>query len=346
MTFPGPEPQDRFQRRIGLWGAPQSGKTTYLAALRVAIDRGESDWWLYGSDDASTDFLTDMTHQLVRLKQFPSATVSLPPGLQWVFRGDREVRRRIRLGLSRTEQEVTTILLELLDAPGGMFWGSSGRPAQAKLSGRVQFGDGRDEPGGPAVSDEERLLDHLASCDGLIYLFDPTRERSRRDSYDYFQRTVLQLAQRSAERSRDRYLPHHLAVCITKFDHPHVYEPARRLGYTDNTTRDEGFPTVPDGLAAELFSRLCEHDVENSAVLLDKGIRTLFSPARTRYFMTSAVGFYLDPDLRRFQPAHPWNVIEETGPGGEETTRILGAVRPINVLEPLLWLAGTVLPRS
>jgi hypothetical protein len=346
MTFPGPEQQATFQGRIGLWGAPESGKTTFLAALRVAVDRGESDWWLYGSNDASTDFLTDMTHQLVRRKQFPAATVALPPSLQWVFRGEREVRRKTRLGLSRTEREVTAILLDLLDAPGGMFRGSSSRRSKAGLSGKVQFGgDDGDDPGRAAGSDEERLLDHLASCDGLIYLFDPTRERSRRDSYDYFQRTVMQLAQRAASRSRDRYLPHHLAVCITKFDHPHVYGPAYRLGYADNTTTDEGFPTVPDGLAAELFTRLCEYDVENSAVLLDKGIKTLFSPDRTRYFMTSAVGFYLDPKVRRFQPAQPWNVIEETGPGGD-TTRILGAVHPINVLEPLVWLATTVLPRS
>jgi hypothetical protein len=341
MSLPRPEPQAPFQGRIGLWGAPQSGKTTFLAALRVAVDRGESDWWLHGNDNASTDFLTEMTHQLVRRKQFPPATLTLPPNLQWVFRGEREVRRKTRLGLGRTERENTEILIDLLDAPGGMFNGSSGRP-QEGVSGKVQF----DERAGPAtLSEEERLLDHFASCDGLIYLFDPTRERSRRDSYDYFQRTAMQLAQRTAGRSRDRFLPHHLAVCITKFDHPHVYLPAHRLGYADYTATTEGFPTVPDDLAAELFTQLCEYDVENSAVLLDKGIRTLFSPARTRYFMTSAVGFYLDPKVRRFQPNHPWNVVEETGPGGE-STRVLGPIHPINVVEPLVWLATTVLPRS
>ncbi|PRX66977.1 hypothetical protein B0I32_105417 [Nonomuraea fuscirosea] len=347
MTFPGPEPRAPFQGRIGLWGAPQSGKTTFLAALRVAVDQGESDWWLHGSNDASTDFLTDMTHQLITLRQFPAATLNLPPNLQWVFRGEREVRRRTRFGLTRTEREVTAIMLDLLDAPGGMYRGDS-RRSNAAPSGRVQFhdddgadaGDGRKD-----LSEEERLIDHLVSCDGLIYLFDPTRERSRRDSYDYFQRTVMQLAQRAAGRSRDRFLPHHLAVCITKFDHPYVYEPAHRLGYADNTTKDEGFPTVPDALAAELFSVLCASDVQNSAVLLDKGIRTSFSPDRTRYFMTSAVGFYLDPKVRRFQPAQPWNVVEETGPEGD-TTRILGGVHPINVIEPLVWLATATLPRS
>jgi hypothetical protein len=61
--------------------------------------------------------------------------------------------------------------------------------------------------------------------------------------------------------------------------------------------------------------------------------------------MTSAVGFYLDPQLGRFQHSQYWNVVEEEGDEGR-TSRILGDVYPVNVVEPLAWLAETVLPRS
>lgn len=337
MSSPPAQPDPAPHRgRIGLWGAPASGKTTFLAALHVAVDRGESPWLLYGRDDRSTNFLADNTFQLVREKTFPSATVGLSQNLAWTLRGSREVRERGRFGLSRRRDVVTEIDLELLDAPGGYFSGAAGRPSAPTV---VRFDDEDEEQ---EETEEERLLQHLSSCHGLIYLFDPTRERARKDSYDYFQRTVLQIAQRSARRSKDLYLPQHLAVCITKFDHPHVYEPAVRRGLTDRTLTPEQFPVVPDELAGELFTMLCEADRENSAILLDKGIRRYFHPERTRYFMTSAVGFYLDPAVGRFQHAQPWNVIEETGPDGD-VSRILGEVHPINVLEPLAWLAETIL---
>jgi hypothetical protein len=341
MTTQAEPPAVPPQGRIGIWGAPASGKTTYLAALRVAVDRAQSGWWLYGQNTPSTTFLTDSTDQLVRKKVFPEATIDLPQNLEWVFRGNRTITERTRYRFSREREVVSSVLLDLLDAPGGMF-GQDNDDDDG-----LTFGD--DEPtdqGTRQVSgtEKERLLDHLASCDGLIYLFDPTRERTRRDSYNFFQSTVLEIAQRSAARSRDRFLPQNLAVCITKFDHPYVYEPARKLGYTDNTVGAEQFPFVPGDLADEFFTRLCESDRENSATLLSQGIKTYFSPERTRYFVTSAVGFYLDPKLGRFQQERPWNVIEETGPDGD-ISRILGEVYPINVLEPMVWLAQNLLTR-
>lgn len=333
---PAPPPAPRT--RIGLWGPPASGKTTFLAALGLALDRGDFPWLLYGRDEWSNTFLSSHT-DLLRKRTFPPATADLSRELSWVFRGSRKVREG-RLFRRSTREVVAELDLELIDAPGGFF---IGRPQPSEPS-RVRFDDD-DEDDGEEVSAEERLYCHLGACHGLIYLFDPTRERTRKDSYDYFHHTVLQIAQRSAANSRDRFLPQHLAVCITKFDHPHVYGPAFKNGFIDQTLSPRHFPAVPDDLAEELFEFLGESDQESSASLLRKSIRRHFHPDRTRYFMTSAVGFYLDPEIGRFQHSQYWNVVEEEGDEGR-TSRILGDVYPVNVVEPLAWLAETVLPRS
>ncbi|WP_157963971.1 hypothetical protein [Actinocorallia populi] len=333
---PPPPPDPAASRgRIGLWGPPASGKTTFLAALGLALDRGDFPWLLYGRDEWSNTFLSSHT-DLLRQKTFPPATTDLSRELSWVFRGSRTIREG-RLLRRSTREVVSELDLELIDAPGGYFIGRS-QPAEPS---RVRFDDDDDEE----ESQEERLYRHLGACHGLIYLFDPTRERTRKDSYDYFHHTVLQIARRSAARSGDRFLPQHLAVCITKFDHPHVYGPAFKNGFIDQTLNPQHFPAVPDDLAEELFEFLGEADRESSAVLLRNSIRRHFHPDRTRYFMTSAVGFYLDPDLGRFRHSQYWNVVEEEGDEGR-TSRILGDVYPVNVVEPLAWLAETLLPRS
>jgi len=291
---------------------------------------------LYGRDEWSNRFLSSHT-DLLRQKAFPPATTDLSRELAWVFRGSRTVKEG-RLLRRSTREVVAELHLELIDAPGGLF---TGRPEPSEPS-RVRFDDDDEHE---EESAEERLYRHLGACHGLIYLFDPTRERTRRDSYNYFHHTVLQIAQRAATRSTDRFLPQHLAVCITKFDHPHVYGPAFKHGFIDQTLNEHHFPVVPDDLAEELFELLGKADQESSAALLRSSIRRHFHPDRTRYFMTSAVGFYLDPEIGRFQHSQYWNVVEEEGDEGR-TSRILGDVYPLNVVEPLAWLAQTVLPRS
>src|SRR5262249_46536638 len=61
---------------LGLWGAPFSGKTTYLAALHIAATRwnGPGHWIMNGVDDISSDRLVEWTDLLVRQRRFPEAT--------------------------------------------------------------------------------------------------------------------------------------------------------------------------------------------------------------------------------------------------------------------------------
>jgi hypothetical protein len=343
MTTPHPP-----NGRIGLWGAPSSGKTTFLAALRLAVEASDSELRLFGQDDASTDFLASTTDQLKRQRVFPPATEILPPNLSWTLSRMREIRVPIagswnrRLRLTRGHREPHRVYLDLLDAPGGIFSSSGPQEAGPGEPSRLRFADGQDAMSAPRTSDnsedEERLVSHLAVCDGLLFLFDPTREREMRDAYNYFQRTVLQISQRAVQGRYDHYLPHHLAVCITKFDHPHVYEPAFKMGRVSLASGEYGFPRVAENNAVRLFRELYTDQIGQTVNDLLDGIKNHFHPDRTRYFVTSAVGFYLDPDLRRFRPDDYWNVVqEENGPD-----RIRGDIHPINVVEPLIWLAEHV----
>ncbi|MDL4815221.1 hypothetical protein [Actinomadura opuntiae] len=351
-----PPPAPERPRRIGLWGAPTCGKTTFLAALRIAAEEGEHDVRLVGCNRASTEFLADTTRQLKIERRFVPATRELPPNLAWQLHGTHVKKVRPdtgKLRFKRRRPVPYTVMLDLMDAPGGMF---SSRPedraAPAPSSG-LRFSssagsdDGGSGDGGGGGDAEERLVRHLAGCDGLLFLFDPTREREMNDAYAFFQRTVLQISELAGTSGVDHKLPHHLAVCITKFDHPEVYERAVRLGYVTPPASIFGMPRVDETRALEFFQDLYRgthaHDPVNSLL---NGIRSHFGESRTRYFVTSAIGFYRDPLENRFLPEDYLNIAERSDGGdglaGEDRFRIRGDVAPINVLEPVMWLAGNV----
>lgn len=347
-------PDEGGPRRIGLWGAPACGKTTFLAALRIAVEDGDHGVRLTGGDRASIDFLADATRQLRIDHRFLPATKTLPPNLVWQLQGMRWRRGRRRVAgipFPRREQVPYTVLLDLLDAPGGMYSSRREEPSGPGPS-RVAFNSAADGPdeaaqggGGESASDEERLVRHLASCDGLLFLFDPTREREMNDAYDYFQRTVLEISRLAAPSGTDHQLPQHLAVCVTKFDHPEVYERAVKHGFVTPPADIFGMPRVAEREALPFLRELYRgtHMHETVDALLNS-ISTHFHVNRTGYFVTSAVGFYRDPLERRFLPEDYLNVVareDESGKGD----RIRGDVCPINVLEPVLWLLDRVRAR-
>jgi energy-coupling factor transporter ATP-binding protein EcfA2 len=329
----------RLMRRIGLWGAPGSGKTSFLAALNVAVTQSRSDWTLYGVNDESVDFLTESTETLTDKRRFPEATTDLTD-LSWVM--VTEIERQVRTGrLFQKPQKIRVPLefhLDLLDAPGDMF---KSKPSGA--GGAADFDelfDGEDDGPEAAPADEDRLIETLAACDGIVYLFDPIRERDKGDAYQYFQRTLAQLGKRALEGRRlvGAKLPQHLAVCITKFDEPKVFRTADRRGYVTYDPADEHmFPRVHEENAEELFEDLCKVSRTGTAALVHGSIRKSFHRDRVRYFASSSVGFYLGQSVR-FRPADYQNVV----PDGNGGYRIRGDIHPVNVLEPLLWLGQQI----
>ncbi|MFI6387144.1 hypothetical protein [Nonomuraea sp. NPDC050540] len=293
--------------RISLWGAPGSGKTTFLAALPIAMMRNKRDWALVAKDDASGVRLASLTAQLVREREFPKMTNQLEV-LDYVLLGPPRVRRRGWFFRRATVTEPAHVDLSIFDLPGGAF-------------------------GNSPTSD---LIDDLTASHGLLFLFDPIREFQSGDSFDYFYGVLSRLAQRvMASDASSARLPHRLAVCITKFDDPRVLNTAERLNLiaTDPDDSHQG-PRVSSDAAEELFRSLCTVSASGNADMLLRGIRQFFRPEQVRFFATSAIGFYIDQRRQAYDSEDFQNIIPM-----KEGHRIRGSVQPINVLEPILWLA-------
>jgi GTPase SAR1 family protein len=328
------------QTKIGLWGSTGSGKTTFLAALRHAVsqeDRSSGKWVIYPLDDRSERMMTDFSHQLVQTQRFPEPTdLGAVYSLQWDFIGDltgsrfAPKRRMLRRGPAASR-----FVLDLIDVSGEAF---SHAPAD------------RQTPVPPHVV--ERALEHLAQSQGLIYLFDPITERDRRAAADYLDRTLTQLAgkirRETPERMVGPHLPHHVSVCITKFDHPRLFQQARRAGLVNYGP--DGMPRVLDEHAEAFFQALCdgefwdERDEKSfaSASWVRNQLRNYFHPDRIHYFVCSSIGFRRPPGWDpaaskrpgfQFNPQDFANIHESNG-----EVRIRGPINPVNVLEPLIVL--------
>jgi hypothetical protein len=299
-----------------MWGAPSSGKTTFLAALSLALNRRGGDWNLAGANEASEKILIRLTAALTRGHAFPDATEAIEQ-YNWVLNG--QVRpgkvRRFRRDKEQIVKPVR-VSLDLVDASG-------------EITDPEQLG----------FSVRHDLIEHLAHCGGIVYMFDPIREFDKGDAFDHTFGMIVQLARRLAEEPGfDGRLPHYVAVCVTKFDEIKVFETARKLDLLMADPNDPyGFPRVDDRDARELFQKLCEVSGSGNAEMVLNALEQYFRTDRIKYFVTSAVGFYVDPRARMYDPDDPQNLLpDEKAP---RKARIRGPVHPINVVEPLLWLS-------
>lgn len=325
-----PTAEKHGEVKIGLWGAPASGKTTYLAALRHAlhVDRANGRWNIYPGNDVSAEFMVRATHSLVADHRFPEATVidDADP-LRWHFVGDLTGSRFDKRKLRRRAPVPSEFVLGMSD-----------------VSGEAYASETEYMPAAIA----RWALDNLVSAQGLLYFFDPITERENRHSMAYLNRTIIALSHRIREAGQliNGYLPHHVAVCITKFDHPQVFEQAQRRGIV--SPGPDGTPWVHGKDAETLFNMICdnsfwdddERDDASSAWFVRDELRTRFHPDRIHYFATSAIGFYRplrrDPATGQpsaFDPRDYENVWVRDG-----RLVIRGPIAPVNVLEPLLTL--------
>jgi hypothetical protein len=306
--------QKTYEHGIAMWGAPSSGKTTFLAALSIALTRRGTDWKVIGADQASAQKLIELTTPLTRDHAFPPATSGIE-GFRWMLVG--QVRRSIpRFLRSERYMETVTFSLDLADPQGEL-----ASPELAGLGERVE------------------LLDRLERSRGIVFIFDPIRESEVGDTFEHTFGMLTQLAQRmvgSADFSGGR-LPHHVAVCVTKFDEIRVFRTAEKLNLltVDPADRLE-LPRVADEDARELFARLCDVSWSGNADMVLNTLEQHFWPGRIKYFVTSAIGFYVDPRRGVYDPDDIQNLLPDTN--NPKRPWIRGNVYPINVMEPLLWL--------
>jgi hypothetical protein len=299
---------------ITLLGAQATGKTTFLAALQIALLRQDLGWSLRGDNPGSTQALVTLTSDVTDNKVFPRPTGAIE-NYRWSLDGElpRAVKERHWWGFRRKDLHVT-IPLDLVDAPG------------ESADGNQMFGR--------AIS--RQFVDNLARSAGIVLFFDPVSEFERGDAFRHTYGVLTQLKSQLGSHGR---LPHYVAVCITKFDEIRVLESAQKLKLVEYDPEPPEFPKVPGEYAREFFTRLCRLSRTDNAELVLPLLEQTFRKERIRFFVTSAIGFYVDQQLGVFDPEDYQNHIPKSG---DEKARIRGAVHPINVVEPILWLGRNV----
>lgn len=298
---------------IAMWGAPSSGKTTFLAALSIALTQQQSQWNLSGADAPSEARLIQMTHDLHSGK-FPEATKSYEE-LRWMLRKRVPHTSRRLFRKPVTTYQPRAVALDLVDSSG-------------ELMGADPTGTVRAE-----------MVDRLKESRGVVYMFDPDREFQVGDAFAHTHSLCVQLTRLLADApDYDGTLPHYVALCVTKFDELPVFETARRLGLLMiDEDSPHGFPYVPEDDALVLFEELCKVSASGAGHMVARTLRNFFRPERIRFFVTSAVGFHVSNRTGRFDPEDPQNLLPDAD--GAHQARVRGPVWPINVMEPLLWLS-------
>jgi hypothetical protein len=308
-----PSGSDAQEPNVAMLGASTSGKTTFLAALSIALDRQELEWKVIGADNASTTVLINLTRSLTTNRTFPPPTDGIER-YRWILTGPARKGRRRWYGPRRADRPMR-ISLDLADPSGEI---SEERVMQSLLP---------------------NLVDNLASSRGIIFLFDPIGEFQLGETYDYTFGIIKRLAQRMIDEldSAGR-LPHYVAVCVSKFDEIRVFNTAEKMNFLVRSANDPyGFPRVDDGDARDFIAQLCRVSLSGNAELALSAIQKHFRPDRVKYYVSSAIGFYVDPRFDVYDPDDYQNQLENDDDAKE--ARIRGPIHPINVVEPVLWLS-------
>ena len=303
-------------RGITMLGAEQTGKSTFIGALRIALLRhDELGWSLSGDNDGSARALIKFVNDMTEDQVFPPPT-GIIEGYKWSLEAELPATLHWERWWFRRRRRFIKIPLDLIDSPG-------------------ESADGAGEYGRES---SKRLIASLSRSGGIVLFFDPVREFEKGDAFRNMHSVLTQL---KAEMQYSGKLPHYVAVCITKFDDTRVYEAARKLRVVEVDPLPPELPMVPDEYAAELFSRLSRLSKGHNADFIVPMLRQTFREDRIKFFVTSAIGFYVDPDYGVFDPDDYQNHISREIAGGLDQIR--GGIYPINVIEPVLWLARNVL---
>lgn len=295
-----------------MWGAPGTGKTTFLGVLDIALNRGDYGITMTGANEASMEVLIEMTESISEHREFPPATDSID-----TFKWDLYT---VQSPQSSAPPEKIT--LKLTDPSG-------------ELMKNMPLSD----------PTRKKLIDEIVDSAGILFMFDPIREFDQGDAFSTTNGLLKQLMGAYSSNPKANFkgrLPHYVAVCITKFDEPRILETARALNILRRDSRDpHGTPWVHNNDARKLLDSLAQVSSSGDAEMTVKALNNHFYPDRVQYFVTSAVGFYVNPKTKKFDIDDPQNLVKDkTDPNN--SARIRGSVRPINIVEPVLWLSEQI----
>ncbi|GAA4959673.1 hypothetical protein [Actinoplanes utahensis] len=287
--------------RIGLWGAARGGKSTYLAALPLAAMQSSRRWVVGGADPSAVEYLVQGVDRLVNKREFP------PPGqvnelLSWVFSAPPPE------GVRRLFGRPPEFTLQLQDVPGEFF-----------RTGNL----------------DPEIVESFATSQGLIYLFDPLGDaaddlRSFNFFYEMLQAVYTRV--REAGQLVGGRLPHHVSVCVTKFDEPTFFEAALQARWVNQHPDGSRLPHIADGQGEAFFDWVCRGYRGGTAGTIRDALQTFFHRKRVAYYASSAIGFRLNGN-RIFDYSDYHNTEQRNGRLGLRSTPT-----PVNVLEPLIDL--------
>jgi hypothetical protein len=343
--WPTVVPQDGGN--IGLWGAPGSGKTTFLGALYSAALESPLDLRLFGIDDESTNFITAMT-DLLDGRDFPPATQAVR---SFAWRLSMTSQGRVPRTVTRGRRTETVwdvrsvghqVTIEMRDAPGRVYGANASAPPPTtqERPSHLVLPDTGPIPAvqqSPVQPPDDEVIDHLSGCSGMILLVNPIKEREDGSAFRYFQATLAKVAQRQlTELPPGSRLPQSIAVCMTMFDDPEVFSFAQRGRYLVPGQIGETFPRIANDTAEEFLTAFCAGSNESNIDRFCKAIKRFFHEDRVRFYVSSSIGFYIDRARRSFNEGDYQNTVQQP----DRRVLIRGRVTPINVLEPMLWLSG------
>jgi hypothetical protein len=304
-----------------MWGPPSSGKTTFLLALDTALNRKKYGYTLAADDDASEAVMIKATAGLSGRLRFPEGTQKIDY-FQWTLYGTRQ--EKVTNGRS----------VQLVDVPHRITL------KLADPSGELALLEKLTDP------DRKRLIANLAESNAIIFMFDPIREFEKGDAFETTNGLLHQLKRQlaSTDPNFNGKLPHHVAVCVTKFDEPRILDTAARLKALEFDQDDpHRFPRVDEYNARRLLTALCSVSGSGNGDLMLNSLDQHFHESRIKFFVTSAVGFHVNPDTNMFDINDPQNLVKDrAGLTNETQSRIRGPLHPINIVEPVLWLGEQV----
>jgi hypothetical protein len=311
--MPPPSGQAAVGKGITVWGATATGKTSFLAALYATLYAQETGWRLRGDDQASEDKLVELTDKLVNQREFPDASAGLET-YHWSLVGEMPNTEWRWYGPRRRPADVV-IPLTVVDAAGEV------SRANTTMQREVT----------------QRFVGHLANSTGIVFFYDPIREFDKQDAFEHTFGVLTRLDSRMKPHGK---LPHHVAVCVTKFDQWRMFEAARQMGIVDYDIDPPYFPRVMERDAREFFKQLCHVSKTRTARLVLELLEGTFHKDRIRYFVTSSIGFYVDQYSGVFdQRDYQQHIRRATD---DDMDRVRGDVWPINVVEPIMWLGQQV----
>lgn len=336
---------DQSQKiRLGIWGPPSSGKTVYMTMLSHYLKVAESSPWKVEITDQSTIEFVTQNLSLIRTKgEFMAGT---------------EIRRNeapkiYTYKLKHKNKTTKDIELNFFDLPGEFYLGGD-QYGIADQYGRILS-----------------IAQYLNQCHGILFLLSPLDEdrSSLKGSsyYDLLEKLFMNM--QSARQSMSPELEQYVAFCITKVDHPEVYEKFCRSAATKSFLKLLG-----DNASLNWFQNFFHVDINSRkqeltpeptqynrcqffyispfGVYRDEVNNTTRSPVFVKSTVDTPISPAMlqnsDPIFQNFNPkADPYENIPVGIPSydslGEKNAKIYQIdtevkFSPINVLTPIQWL--------